>query len=113
MPARKAQLDSVADRNHTTSHAGIEAAVRRILHEIGEDPDHEGLLETPKRFAEALLFSTKGYSESIEGTINDAIFHVDTQDLVIVRDIHISSFCEHHIMPFTGKVRLSFLQTLT
>lgn len=98
------------------------AAVRTILESIGEDPDREGLVKTPERFAQAIMWMTKGYEERLAGSIrlpslsallifcfpdviNDAIFAEDHDEMVIVRDIDISSLCEHHLVPFTGKVR--------
>lgn len=97
---------------HGLTRIGIAAATRRVLREIGEDPDREGLLKTPDRYAEALLFFTKGYSESVEQVVNDAIFTIDTQELVFVRDVSIFSMCEHHMVPFTGKVSFGLVHSL-
>lgn len=99
------------------------AAVRTILECIGEDPTREGLLRTPDRYAQALMWMTRGYEERLAGTclstsqidaahqcdpdvINDAVFAEDHDEMVLVRNIDISSLCEHHLVPFTGKVRL-------
>src|SRR4051812_49327133 len=82
-------------------------AVRTILECIGEDPDREGLLQTPERYAKALLYLTKGYQENVRDIVNDAIFHEGHNELVIVKDIEVFSMCEHHMVPFTGKVRSS------
>ncbi|KAG7097241.1 hypothetical protein E1B28_004612 [Marasmius oreades] len=84
-------------------------AVRTILDCIGEDPDREGLLRTPERYAQAVMWMTKGYEERLADVINDAIFAEDHDEMVLVRDIDISSLCEHHIVPFTGKVAIAYI----
>lgn len=84
----------------------LAGAVRTMLECIGEDPDREGLLATPERYAKAMLFFTKGYEENLRTIVNDAIFHENHDELVIVKDIEIFSMCEHHLVPFTGKVSL-------
>lgn len=83
----------------------MRGAVRTLLECVGEDPDRQGLLATPDRYAKALLFLTKGYQENIKDIVNNAIFHEGHNEMVIVKDIEIFSMCEHHLVPFTGKVR--------
>lgn len=85
----------------------IADAVRTILEAVGEDPDREGLLATPDRYAKALLTFTKGYQENVRDIVNNAIFHEGHNELVIVKDIEVFSLCEHHMVPFTGKVSQS------
>ncbi|TGJ78133.1 hypothetical protein E0Z10_g10630 [Xylaria hypoxylon] len=81
------QLDPlVDDAAPVSSQTGIAVAIRQILCQIGEDPDREGLIKTPDRYAQALLFFTKGYSESIDQVVNGAIFSVDTHELVILQE---------------------------
>lgn len=82
----------------------ISGAVRTILECLGEDPEREGLLGTPERYAKAMLFFTKGYQENVRDIVNNAIFHEGHNELVIVKDIEVFSLCEHHMVPFTGKV---------
>ena len=84
--------------------AKLSGAVRTILECLGEDPSREGLLGTPERYAKAMLFFTKGYQENVRDIVNGAIFHEGHNELVIVKDIEVFSLCEHHMVPFTGKV---------
>lgn len=83
-------------------------AVRTLLECVGEDPDREGILATPERYANAMLFFTKGYQQNVADIVNGAIFHEGHNEMVIVKDIDIFSMCEHHLVPFTGKVRRVF-----
>jgi GTP cyclohydrolase I len=84
-------------------------AVRTILECIGEDPDREGLQRTPVRYAQALMWMTRGYEERLADVINDAVFAEDHDEMVLVREIDISSLCEHHLVPFTGKVAIAYI----
>ncbi|CDK27072.1 unnamed protein product [Kuraishia capsulata CBS 1993] len=87
----------------------IADAVKTILSELGEDVEREGLLETPERYARAMLFFTKGYEDNISDVIKRAVFEEDHDEMVIVKDIEIYSLCEHHLVPFFGKVHIGYI----
>ncbi|KAI5480767.1 GTP cyclohydrolase I [Pseudohyphozyma bogoriensis] len=89
--------------------AKLAGAVKTLLECIGEDPERDGLLKTPERYAKALLWMTKGYEERLPDVIGDAIFAEDHDEMVIVRDIDVFSLCEHHMVPFTGKVSIGYI----
>jgi len=82
---------------------------RDVLQNLGEDPTRQGLLKTPDRAAKAMLFFTKGYDQTIGDVLNDAVFDEDHDDMVIVKDIEMFSMCEHHLVPFWGKVSVGYL----
>ena len=87
----------------------IAEAVHRILTSIGEDPDREGLVQTPKRVAQMLTELTTGYHDDLKTLVNGAIFHVDYTEMVVVLNIDFSSLCEHHLLPFFGKVHVAYI----
>jgi GTP cyclohydrolase I len=83
--------------------------IRQLLVELGEDPTREGLLRTPNRVEKSLAFLTSGYSADIDDVLNDALFTVDYNEMVIVKDIDFYSLCEHHLLPFFGKCHVAYI----
>ena len=87
----------------------VEELIRELLIEIGEDPDREGLIRTPERYAKAMEFLTKGYNEEPEKIINNAIFSSEANNMIICRDIEVYSLCEHHMLPFFGRCHVGYV----
>lgn len=84
---------------------------REILKDLGEDPEREGLLDTPKRAAKAMQYLCHGYSQSLEDIVNGALFASNSDEMVIVADIELYSLCEHHLLPFIGKAHVAYIPT--
>lgn len=97
------------ERLGVTANPQIETAVRAILQGISENPDREGLLNTPSRVAKMYSELTAGYQVDPQALINDAIFNVDYDEMVLVRDIDFYSLCEHHMLPFMGRVHVAYI----
>src|SRR6478609_9310734 len=83
--------------------------IKQLLASFGEDPSREGLRDTPKRVEQSLRFLTSGYAADIDATLNNALFTVDYNEMVIVRDIDFYSMCEHHLLPFFGKCHVAYI----
>jgi GTP cyclohydrolase IA len=83
--------------------------IRQLLAELGEDPLREGLHDTPKRVEKSLKFLTSGYSADVDAVLNNALFTVDYNEMVIVKDIDFYSLCEHHLLPFFGKCHVAYI----
>jgi GTP cyclohydrolase I len=81
----------------------------QVITELGEDVNREGLLDTPKRAAKAMQFLTSGYEQSLEDIVNNAVFSSDNDEMVVISDIEMYSMCEHHMLPFIGKVHIGYL----
>src|SRR5690242_16284690 len=87
----------------------MEPLIRELLRSLGEDPDREGLRDTPKRVERALRFLTGGYQADVDQVLNGALFTVDYSEMVIVKDIDFYSLCEHHLLPFFGKCHIAYI----
>jgi GTP cyclohydrolase IA len=87
----------------------MQELVRNLLLHLGEDPDREGLVNTPKRVERSLRYLTSGYGADIDDVLNGALFTVDYSEMVIVKDIDFYSLCEHHLLPFFGKCHVAYL----
>ena len=87
----------------------ISELTKKLLLELGEDPEREGLISTPSRVSKAWRFFSQGYKKNINDVINNAIFTEDCKDMVVVRDIEFYSMCEHHMIPFFGKAHVGYL----
>ncbi len=93
----------------TLTSASFEELAREFLVRLGEDPNREGLVRTPERLAKAFKYLTKGYNEDPEQVLRNALFSVDYDEMVIVKDIEMFSLCEHHMLPFFGKVHIAYI----
>jgi GTP cyclohydrolase I len=89
----------------------LEGLYQNIIRDIGEDPTREGLLDTPARAAKALQYLTRGYHQSIDEVVNDAIFESDNDQMILVKDIELYSLCEHHMLPFIGRCHVAYIPT--
>jgi len=87
----------------------LESNYHAILKSLGEDPDREGLRDTPKRAAKAMQHLCQGYTQSLDEIVNGALFSSDTSEIVLVKNIELYSLCEHHVLPFIGKAHVAYL----
>lgn len=98
--------DSIYD-DETTAH--LMQNYQDVLVKIGEDPNREGLQKTPERVAKAMQYLTQGYDQNPDGLVQQAIFHEEYSEMVIVKDIEVYSLCEHHMLPFFGKAHVAYI----
>jgi GTP cyclohydrolase IA len=89
--------------------SGIASRMKEVLALLGEDPSREGLEKTPERYEKALRFITSGYQTNVEEVVNGALFHVKCDEMVIIKEIEFFSTCEHHLLPFFGKMHVAYL----
>ena len=123
-PLKSSLIDRVNSRPDRNTHNGqapkitptpeaakekMMEAVYTMLESVGEDPEREGLLKTPKRVAEAMQYLTSGYNQSLEDLVNGAIFDEGHNEMVLVRDINFFSLCEHHMLPFMGRAHVAYI----
>ena len=87
----------------------MKALYKNIISQVGENADREGLLDTPERAAKAMTFLTQGYQQKLEDVINNAVFTVEDNHMIIVKDIELYSLCEHHMLPFFGKCHIGYI----
>src|SRR4051794_8334876 len=87
----------------------LERSFHEILEAIGEDPSREGLLRTPARAARAFEFITNGYRQDLDEVVNEAIFHSDASEIILVKNIELYSMCEHHLLPFIGQAHVAYI----
>mmetsp|Transcript_8848 Transcript_8848/g.13593 ORF Transcript_8848/g.13593 Transcript_8848/m.13593 type:complete len:219 (-) Transcript_8848:94-750(-) len=106
---KRVKLEENEESSSDNTLAKMTDAVKTILECLGEDPEREGLKKTPMRVAKALLFFTKGYCQTAQDVVKDAIFEEDHDEMVLVRDIDVASMCEHHMVPFLGKVHIAYI----
>jgi GTP cyclohydrolase I len=95
--------------SNTQADKEFETLIRRELELVGEDPDREGLLKTPERVAKSMKFLTEGYNSSAEQVVGKGIFKEEHDNMIMVRDIEMYSLCEHHMLPFFGKVHVAYI----
>jgi GTP cyclohydrolase I len=98
-----------AAENPTLTSASFEELIKEMLVRLGEDPQREGLVRTPERVKKAFEFLTKGYNEDPESMLKKALFTVTYDEMVIVKDVEMFSLCEHHMLPFFGKVHVAYI----
>jgi GTP cyclohydrolase I len=103
------ELENLAGLETGPSADPIAGTIRKLIAEIGEDPEREGILKTPGRVAQSLRFLTSGYQQNIDKVLNGALYSVAYDEMVIVKDIEMFSLCEHHLLPFFGRCHVAYV----
>ena len=101
-----ATLNDIENRNQSDP---LESVIDSMLRELGEDPGRDGLARTPSRVARSLRYLTSGYRQDLDKILNGALFPVDYDEMVIVKDIEVFSLCEHHLLPFFGRCHVAYI----
>lgn len=91
--------------------ADLSELYEKIIEGIGEDPAREGLLKTPERAARAMEYLSRGYRQTVDEVVNNAIFETDNDEMIVVKDIELYSMCEHHLLPFIGRCHVAYIPT--
>ena len=99
----------IASESISAASLTTQELYREILVRMGEDPNRDGLADTPERVAKSMAFLTRGYSMDVNAVIHDALFDVDYDEMVVVKDVEFFSLCEHHLLPFFGKAHIAYL----
>jgi GTP cyclohydrolase I len=102
---------AVVNSEEKVVSSDLEQYYEAIIRGIGEDPDRGGLQDTPARAARALQYLTRGYGQTVEEVVNNAIFDSDNDEMILVKDIELYSLCEHHLLPFIGKCHVAYIPT--
>ena len=103
------ELENLEELESVVADDPVAGAIRRMLAEIGEDPNREGILKTPGRVARSLRFLTNGYHQDVDKVLNGALYSVAYDEMVMVKDIEVFSLCEHHLLPFFGRCHVAYV----
>jgi GTP cyclohydrolase I len=102
-------MSAIASEPITAASLTTQELYRELLVRIGEDPTRDGLLDTPERMEKSMAFLTRGYAMDVKTVLHDALFEVDYDEMVIVKDVEFFSLCEHHLLPFFGKAHIAYV----
>jgi GTP cyclohydrolase IA len=103
------EMSAIASEPITAASLTTQELYRELLVRIGEDPTRDGLLDTPERMEKSMAFLTRGYAMDVKTVLHDALFEVDYDEMVIVKDVEFFSLCEHHLLPFFGKAHIAYV----